>query len=279
MTYSDSKIYSDPLDVYTEVAVYNTVTAVQQQVLYDLLVDAANSWLRLLPGFLSANIYRGEDGTHIVSQIEWRTRENWQHSLQHSEREAIHSKIQALGGNIVDAQTYKAPQIVKGPLAETGLVLPLWKDEETTPVFSQPHEKKIMLLTGAQTNNLISMVGFTNAPGDFNQLHVHTREDEYWHIIDGEFEFQVGGKIFRAGPGSTVFGPRNIPHCFRYAGESGVGRLIIMYTPAGIERAFLQHDEWAANGTDVTPEMLKNLADSIGAYPLQGLAEYLSKNS
>lgn len=78
---------------------------------------------------------------------------------------------------------------------------------------------------------------------------------------------------------SMGIGPIQVAHCFRYVGESGVGRLIIMYTPAGIERAFLQHDEWAANGTDVTPEMFKNLADNIGAYPLQDLAEYLSKNS
>lgn len=123
-----------------------------------------------------------------------------------------------------------------------------------------------MLLTGAQTNNLISMVGFTNTPGEFNTLHIHTREDEFWHIIDGEFEFQVGEKIFLAEPGSTVFGPRNIQHCFRYAGEHGVGRLIIMYTPAGCERVFMQFDEWAANDIDVTPKMVANLMDSLSIY-------------
>jgi mannose-6-phosphate isomerase-like protein (cupin superfamily) len=251
--------YSSPADTSIEVARY-TVPADQQQALYDLLVDAANSWQRLLPGFISANVYLSEDHTHIINQVEWRTREDWQNALQHPELATSHSKIQALSGTIhADVQAYKAP------MAETGFVIPLWKDEETTPVAVAPHEKKIVLLTGAQTNNMISIIGFTNAPGDFNPLHVHTREDEIWHIIDGEFEFEVGEKIFRVGPGSTVFGPRNIPHCYRYAGESGVGHLIITYTPAGLERFFIQLDEWVANGIDFTPEMIADLSASVGA--------------
>jgi mannose-6-phosphate isomerase-like protein (cupin superfamily) len=258
--------YSNPADAYTEVAVYD-VTAAQQQALYDLLVDATNSWQRLLPGFISANIYLSEDHTHIVDQVEWRTQADWQNSLQYPERAVTHSKIETLNGNIhADVKAYKAPQVIKGPMPENGFLIPMWKDEEATPVARQAYENKVVLLTGARTNNLISMVGFTNLPGDFNTLHVHTREDEIWHIIEGEFEFRVGEKIFRAGPGDTVFGPRNIQHCFRYAGESGVGRLIILYTPAGSERFFLQLDEWAANGVEFTPEMVMALSDSLGSY-------------
>jgi quercetin dioxygenase-like cupin family protein len=258
--------YSQPADAYTEVAVY-TVTVDQQQALYDLLVDATNSWQRLLPGFMSANIYLGENHTHIVDQVEWRTREDWQNSLQHPEWAATHARIQALGGDIqADVQAYPLPLIIKGPMAETGLVIPMWKDEDAISVPLQTHESTVILLSGAQTNNMISMVGFTNTPGDFNALHVHTREDEIWYVIDGEFEFEVGGKLHRAGPGGTVLGPRNIQHRFRYAGESGVGRLIIIYTPAGPDWLFMHLDELTANGIEVTPEMFAALADSQGAY-------------
>ena len=61
-----------------------------------------------------------------------------------------------------------------------------------------------------------------------------------------------------------MFGPRNIPHRFRYAGESGVGHVLIIYTPAGLERFFTQMDEWVANGIDITPEMVVKLSDSVG---------------
>ncbi|GHO77736.1 hypothetical protein KSD_55070 [Ktedonobacter sp. SOSP1-85] len=82
-------MYNNPLDAYTETAVY-TVTAVQHQALYDLLLETANRWQRSLPGLLSVNIYPSEDHTHILYQVEWRTREDWHKTLQHPEREAIH---------------------------------------------------------------------------------------------------------------------------------------------------------------------------------------------
>ena len=98
-----------------------------------------------------------------------------------------------------------------------------------------PGENTLILLSETQTCYTIGGVGSNNAPGVGPALHVHTLEDEIWHIIDGEFEFQVGGDIFLAQPGITVFGPRNIKHRFRYVGERGIGRIIITYTPAGIE--------------------------------------------
>ncbi|GHO42030.1 cupin domain-containing protein [Ktedonospora formicarum] len=83
-------------------------------------------------------------------------------------------------------------------MAEDGLLIPKWKDEEATPVtIVAPEERKAVILTGAQTKNMISMISFTNTPGNFNALHYHTREDEIWHIIDGEWEFQVNGKVHR----------------------------------------------------------------------------------
>lgn len=239
--------YANPSDAYTETAVY-TVRETQQQVVCDLILEYVNRWQRFLPGFISANVYLSEDRTHILFQVEWRTREDWRNTLQHTERAAMLSSIQALSGTVpVDIQAYKAPQIIQGPLPETGFVIPQWKDEETTPVsIVAPAERKTVLLTGAQTNNVISLIGFTNAPGDFNILHVHTREDEIWHVIDGEFEFEVGGKVVHAGPGGTVFGPRHISHRFRYAGESGVGHVLVICTPAGLERFFMQLDEYDA---------------------------------
>jgi hypothetical protein len=60
--------YDNPSDAYTETAVY-TVTEVQQQAVCDLILENVNRWQRFLPGFISANVYPGEDRTHILSQV------------------------------------------------------------------------------------------------------------------------------------------------------------------------------------------------------------------
>jgi mannose-6-phosphate isomerase-like protein (cupin superfamily) len=67
--------------------------------------------------------------------------------------------------------------------------------------------------------------------------HVHARDDELFYILDGEHVFEVGDREFRVGPGGMVFAPRGIPHSQRRV-EPGVGRLLVMTTPAGLDGFF-----------------------------------------
>ena len=66
--------------------------------------------------------------------------------------------------------------------------------------------------------------------------HYHTLEDETFYILDGEMEFHVGDKKFKAGPGDVVFLPRNVPHYFDIVSKTAKALLLI--TPAGIETFF-----------------------------------------
>jgi mannose-6-phosphate isomerase-like protein (cupin superfamily) len=70
-------------------------------------------------------------------------------------------------------------------------------------------------------------------------LHVHEREDELFHVLEGEHVFQVGDEEFPAGPGGTVFAPRGIPHSQRRV-EPGHGRMLVLTSPAGFEGFFRQ---------------------------------------
>ena len=38
--------------------------------------------------------------------------------------------------------------------------------------------------------------------------HIHHREDEAFYILEGEFEIECGGEIFRASPGTFALLPR-----------------------------------------------------------------------
>jgi quercetin dioxygenase-like cupin family protein len=79
-------------------------------------------------------------------------------------------------------------------------------------------------------------------------LHVHSREDELFYVVEGEHIVQRGDKEFRLGPGDAIFCPRGIPHAQRRV-EPGVGRELIVLTPGGFEQFFRELAEAERNGT------------------------------
>ena len=69
--------------------------------------------------------------------------------------------------------------------------------------------------------------------------HLHHDQDEWIYVIDGEFQFEVGGQRFNAGPGESVFIPRKAPHV--WACVSGQpGKIINVYQPAGKMEEFFR---------------------------------------
>ena len=69
--------------------------------------------------------------------------------------------------------------------------------------------------------------------------HRHRDEDEWIYVIDGEFEFHVADRQFRAGPGESVFIPRKVGHVWGRVGERP-GRVINVYQPAGKMEEFFR---------------------------------------
>lgn len=90
---------------------------------------------------------------------------------------------------------------------------------------------------GRDTNGIVSVVESHDVAGGGPPPHIHHREDETFQILEGDYEFTVAGKSFVAGPGTTIFAPRGIPHTYRYLGTTP-GRLLCVITPAGFEGFF-----------------------------------------
>jgi quercetin dioxygenase-like cupin family protein len=91
------------------------------------------------------------------------------------------------------------------------------------------------LATRETTGGAFALLRVTCRPGFDPPLHVHRREDELWHIIEGEATFQIGDALHTAGPGDTVWTPRNVPHAPRF--DTDV-RMLVLITPGGGERLF-----------------------------------------
>ena len=91
-------------------------------------------------------------------------------------------------------------------------------------------------VVGAQTGNQLTLGEVAVRPGCEPPMHVHAREDETWFVLEGEVLFQRGLERISATAGTAVVLPRGIPHGF--AVQGGLARMLHLYTPSGIERAF-----------------------------------------
>ena len=76
-------------------------------------------------------------------------------------------------------------------------------------------------------------------PGHGIPPHVHDREDELIHVLEGEFGIRLGDKQLTAGPGDEIFFPRHIPHAFQNIG-SKAGRTLWTVVPGGNFEEFFE---------------------------------------
>jgi quercetin dioxygenase-like cupin family protein len=137
------------------------------------------------------------------------------------------------------------------PINPTVLTCQPARDGTTFPPMSKPIQvpsdggKKINVLGipmvirvhGRDTDGVVSAVESHDVQGGGPPPHIHHREDETFQILEGEYEWTVGGKTFIAQKGSTIFAPRGIPHTYRYLGKTP-GRLMCVITPSGFESFF-----------------------------------------
>jgi quercetin dioxygenase-like cupin family protein len=69
--------------------------------------------------------------------------------------------------------------------------------------------------------------------------HRHRGEAETIHVIEGDFEMEIDGARARLPAGQTVHIPRGVIHSSANIGE-GAGRRVVLFSPAGMERFFLE---------------------------------------
>jgi mannose-6-phosphate isomerase-like protein (cupin superfamily) len=121
-----------------------------------------------------------------------------------------------------------------------------------------------ILLSSAQTGGQFSMIEGIVPPGGDGGLHVHHREDESMHLLDGELEVTIGEQVFMLAAGESYFAPRGIPQRLRNIGIAPA-RALVVTTPGGfdqfIARAGTAISENAPPPVAVppTPEQIKQL--------------------
>ena len=128
--------------------------------------------------------------------------------------------------------------------------------------------------TAETTNGAFGLIEHWEMPAGFaTPYHTHHREDESFYVLEGEMAFICGGTWLKGGPGTFVYGPREIPHGFKVIGDAPV-RMLLMCTPGGFERFVLAQTTPLA-GPPSPPDMarLMTLAAEYGIDILGPLPE------
>ena len=98
----------------------------------------------------------------------------------------------------------------------------------------------IMRSTAETTNGAFGLIEHWAMPVGFaSPYHTHHREDESFYVLEGDIGFLCDGKWLKAGPGTFVYGPREVPHGFKVIGHSPA-RMLVMCTPGGFEGFVLE---------------------------------------
>lgn len=137
----------------------------------------------------------------------------------------------------------------------------------------------IAKLVSSDTGGAFSLAEYISPPGDGPPLHRHSREDETFWILEGEVTFCVGAgdamRVFVAGPGTTVFGPRGVAHTFRNRTQTPARFLLLVSPPENFERFYARMGARHADGRAPTPE---EIMDRIGRFAPEHGLEILGDN-
>lgn len=134
-------------------------------------------------------------------------------------------------------------------------------------VFEAFGDRVIFRLTGAETDGKYTAFVVETPPGSGPPPHVHDREDEWFHVLEGEVEFFSDGQWSRVEAGSSVFAPSGSLHSFRNVGTTML-RQLVHAAPSGFEDFFAaMAAEWQAEGGPDMERIVARSAEFGITYP------------
>ena len=124
--------------------------------------------------------------------------------------------------------------------------------------------------TGESTGGQLVLLENLTAPGGGPPPHVHTREDEFFYVLDGTFEIRIGDDVHRVERGGFAFVPRGTVHNFRNVSDR-TARILVGFTPGGMEGFFRDSGRPATDDGPAPPVDDDEIARTMAAAPKYGV--------
>jgi quercetin dioxygenase-like cupin family protein len=141
---------------------------------------------------------------------------------------------------------------------------PLHRPAGTGATYLGPGDLYRFLITGAETGGAYFAMEAIVPPGGGPPPHIHRHEDETFYVVEGTCAFLLDQEWITAGAGDFVNVPRGAVHRFHNRGTRPV-RLIVTFTPAGIEKFFEETLQRAQDPTAAIPDNVDAVAARYAA--------------
>ena len=116
-----------------------------------------------------------------------------------------------------------------------------------------------VLLSASQTQGSHAVFEDIVEAGVGPGRHIHHQQDETFFFLEGNFEVEVGGKLYKMEAGDVAFVPKGTVHAFKNVGK-GRGRLRYIFSPAlSIEDMFREFYASLESG-EFSPEIMAKIA-------------------
>jgi mannose-6-phosphate isomerase-like protein (cupin superfamily) len=129
----------------------------------------------------------------------------------------------------------------------------VYRTAGTGPAFWGPGDRYTFLVTGEQTGGAYFVMEALVPPGGGPPPHIHHHEDETFYIVEGECSITIGDQVMHAKAGDFINIPRGTVHCFCNYGTA-TARLIVTFTPSGMEGFFIETLEPATDRNAAPPQ-------------------------
>ena len=108
------------------------------------------------------------------------------------------------------------------------------RPDEGEPIFFRG-AKMVVKVDAFQSHGMFSLIEMTHPPDVGPALHIHSKGDEAFYVLDGHYSVQCGESTYEGTPGSFIFVPMGVGHNYK-SGPNG-GRVLVI-SPAGLEGYF-----------------------------------------
>lgn len=147
---------------------------------------------------------------------------------------------------------------VSPPVATPGSpprVVVLGPDEGRTPSpLNIVGEETLVKVDTTDSNGLLAAFQLVAPPMSGPPLHVHSREDEWFYVLEGEIVFEIDGERVTVGPGGSVWLRRGVPHAYQNFTDRDA-RLLIVTVPGDFCNFFKEVSAVAPPGGSPEPEV------------------------
>jgi quercetin dioxygenase-like cupin family protein len=142
------------------------------------------------------------------------------------------------------------------------------------PSYWGPGDTYTWLVTGEESDGQYFSMLAVVPPNGGPPPHIHDNEDETFYVLEGQPTFRIGDERVVGGPGDFVNVPKGVLHNF-HNGTDSIVKMILTFTPAGIERFFEETLERCHDLTQDCPDNLAEVGARFGeAGPRYGITFY-----